>query len=171
MTFCWNLKVASIRNLSSSISIAEEFVAYTALPVFYVTSLCTCSIFLRMRSECVRLQFIILIYFYYGMTDRAFFCGIAMLHTCRVNVFDYCAKGRRAINILVRTGNEFEFKLAYLQCFSAMSSRYFPFKIFIKSRTFASEVVRSEVLILELRVVAYLLNERPCAIFAFVVSI
>jgi cell division protein FtsW len=76
------------------------------------------------------------------------------------------------IGILVRTGCfELEFKLAYLQCFSAMNSRDFPFKIFIISRTFAFEVVRSIVLILELLVVAYLLNELPITIFAFVVTI
>ena len=104
------------------------------------------------------------------MTDRAFFCGIAMLCASRLNGFNL-AKGRRAIGILVRTGLEFEFKLAYLQCASTMNSRYFPFKIFIRSRTFAGEVVRSAVLILELRVIFYRLDKRPSAIFAFIVAI
>ena len=53
MTFGGNLKAGSIRNLGSSIIVAEEFVTYTALPVFFFTSFYTCSIFLRMTSECV----------------------------------------------------------------------------------------------------------------------
>ena len=105
------------------------------------------------------------------MTERAFVCGIAMLRTCRVNGLDYSAKGIRAIGILVRTGLEFEFKLAYLQCASTMNSRDFPFKILIRGRTFAGEVVRSAVLILELRVIFYRLDKRPSAIFAFIVAI
>ncbi len=105
------------------------------------------------------------------MTDRAFVCGISVLHTGRVNGFDCCAKGRRAISIIVRTGREFEFKLAYLQCFSTVNSRNFPFEIFIKGRTFTGKVERSIVLILERRIVAYLLDKRPIAIFAFIVAI
>ena len=106
------------------------------------------------------------------MTNRAFVCGIAMLYASSLNGFDSFAKGRRTIGILVRTGCfELEFKLAYLQKISFMNSRDFPFKIFIISRTLAFEVVRSIVLILELLVVAYLLNECPITIFACIVAI
>ena len=104
------------------------------------------------------------------MTERAFVCGIAMLYASSLNGFDCFAKGRSAIN-LVRTGLEFEFKFAYLQYVSTMNSRDFPFKIFIKGRTFAGEVVRSEVLILELRVIFYRLDKHPFAFFAFIVAI
>ena len=104
------------------------------------------------------------------MTERAFVCGIAMLYASSLNGFDCFAKGRSAIN-LVRTGLEFEFKLTYLQCASTMNSRDFPFKILIRGRTFALEVVRSIVLILEHLVIVYLIDKRPFAIFAFIVAI
>jgi hypothetical protein len=38
-----------------------------------------------------------------------------MLNASSLNGFDSFAKGGRTIGILVRTGIEFEFKLAYLQ--------------------------------------------------------
>ena len=171
MTFCWNHEAGCIRNLFSCGFIAEEFVAYTALPVFYVTSLCTCSIFQCMMSEFVWFKHIILIYLHNRIAERAFVCGIAVLCASWFYGFDYFTKGIRVIGILVRTGLEFEFKLAYLQCVSTMNSRYFPFKILIRGRTFALEVVRSIVLILEHLVIAYLLDKLPFAIFAFIVPI
>ena len=172
MTFCWNHEAGSIRNLFSCGFIAEEFVAYTALPVFYVTSLCTCSIFQFMMSECMWFKHIILlIYLHNRIADRAFVCGIAVLCASRLNGFDYFTKGIRAIGFLVQTGLEFEFKLAYLQYVSTMNSRDFPFKILIRGRTFAGEVVRSIVLILEHLVLAYLIDKLPSVIAACIVTI
>ena len=94
-----------------------------------------------------------------------------MLCASRLNGIDYFTKGIRVIGIFVRTGIEFEFKLAYLQCSSSMNSRYFPFKILIRGRTFAGEVVRSIVLILEHLVIAYLIDKLPSIIFACIVTI
>ena len=105
------------------------------------------------------------------MTNRAFVCGIAMLGASSFHSFYCIAKGRRAIGICVRTSLEFEFKFAYLQHVSAMNSRYFPFEIFVRFTSPEGEVVRSIVHILKLRIVVYLLNERPFSIFAHVVSI
>ena len=171
MTFCWNHEAGSISNLGSSISIAEEFVAYTALPVFYVTSLCTCSIFLCMMSECMWFKVIILIYLHNRIAERAFVCGIAVLCASWFYGFHYFTKGIRAIGILVRTGLEFEFKLAYLQYVSTMISRDFPFKILIRGRTFAGEFIRSIVLILEHLVLAYLIDKLPSVIAVCIVTI
>ena len=171
MAFCWNHEAGSIRNLFSCGFIAEEFVAYTALPVFYVTSLCTCSIFQCMMSEFVWFKHIILIYLHNRIAERAFVCGIAVLCASWFYGFGYFTKGIRAIGIFVRTGIEFEFKLAYLQCSSSMNSRYFPFKILIRGRTFAGEFIRSIVLILEHLVLAYLIDKLPSVIAACIVTI
>ena len=171
MAFCWNHEDGNISKLFSCSFIAEEFVAYTALPVFYVTSLSTCSCFCFMMSEFVWFKHIILIYLHNRIAERAFVCGIAVLCASWFYGFDYFTKGIRVIGILVRTGIEFEFKLAYLQCASTMNSSDFPFKIFIRGRTFAGEVVRSIVLILELRVIFYRLDKHPFAFFAFIVAI
>ena len=171
MTFCRNHEAGSIRNLFSCGFIAEEFVAYTALPVFYVTSLCTCSIFQFMMSEFVWFKHIMLIYLHNRIAERAFVCGIAVLCASWFYVFDYFTKGIRAIGILVRTGLEFEFKLAYLQYVSTMNSRDFPFKILIRGRTFAGEFIRSIVLILEHLVLAYLIDKLPSVIAVCIVTI
>ena len=106
------------------------------------------------------------------MANRAFVCGIAMLGASSFYVFYWIAKCRRTISICVRTSLEFEFEFAYLQHVSALNSRYFPFEILIRCFSLlAGEVVRSTVHILKLRIVVYLLNERPFSIFAFIVSI
>ena len=171
MAFCWNHEDGSISKLFSCSFIAEEFVAYTALPVFYVTSLCTCSCFCFMMSEFVWFKHIILIYLHNRIAERAFVCGIAVLCASWFYGFDYFTKGIRVIGILVRTGIEFEFKLAYLQYACTMNSRDFPFKILIRGRTFAGEVVRSIVLILEHLVIAYLIDKLPSVIAACIVTI
>ena len=80
-----------------------------------------------------------------------------------------CAFVKLGISLI--TGIEFEFKLAYLNIVFIPNTCDFPFEIFIRCRALACEVVRSTVHILELRVVAYLLDECPSAIFAFVVAI
>ena len=52
-----------------------------------------------------------------------------------------------------------------------MNSRDFPFKILIRGRTFAVEVVRSIVLILEHLVFFYLIDKLPSVIAACIVTI
>ena len=171
MALCRNHKVGCISNLGSCGFIAEEFVAYTTLPVYYVTSLSTCNCFGFMMSKSMWFKHIILIYLHNRIADRAFLCGIAMLCASSLNGIDYFAKSRRATGILVRTSLEFEFKLTYLKCFSTMNSRDFPFKILIRGRTFALEVVRSIVFILKHLVIFYLIDKHPSAIFACIVAI
>ena len=67
-----------------------------------------------MMSESVWFKFIIQIYLHNRIAERAFVCGIALLCASSLNGIDYFAKSRRAIGFHVRTGLEFEFKLAYL---------------------------------------------------------